>query len=52
MSSGWLALAELLLVFGLLFWFGFSQLRALKKAERDAEKPPSRGDERDKNEND
>jgi hypothetical protein len=34
-SAQWLALAELLLVFGVLFWFGFSQLRALKKSRRE-----------------
>ena len=37
MSSGLLGLIELLLVFGLILWFGVSQLRALKKLdERDA----------------
>jgi hypothetical protein len=50
MNSGWLALAELLLVFGLLFWFGFSQLRALKKAEREAREKASR-EARDDDEN-
>ena len=33
-----LALAELLLVFGLLFWFGFSQLRALDRSKREHDK--------------
>jgi hypothetical protein len=50
MNANWLALAELLLVFGLLFWFGFSQLRALKKAEREEKEAAARktgDDERD-----
>ena len=39
MSGNLLILIELLLVFGVIFWFGFSQLRGLKKlrAKRDAE---------------
>lgn len=52
MSANSLALIELLLIFGLVAWFGYSQLRALKRDDNKDAKPPTnehaeRPDERD-----
>lgn len=52
MSANLLAILELLLVFGLVLWFGISQLRALKRdepadkadAKRQARSDPERDD--------
>ncbi|MDJ0738562.1 MAG: hypothetical protein QNJ91_02535 [Gammaproteobacteria bacterium] len=40
MSGKWLGLLELLLVFGALVWFGYAQLRSVRR-------PPRRDPERD-----
>jgi hypothetical protein len=48
-ESGLLGLVELLLVFGLVMWFGWSQLRALKRHDVDSADPDDR-DRREKSE--
>ncbi len=47
MSGSLFGLLELLLVFGLVFWFGYSQLRAVRRPDSSERDPADRKDNGD-----